>query len=208
MNIKKEIKDLKKYYSKKEKEIIKNPRKQFTYFILIFVFIYLLLTSLAAPFDLSIKETVGKNAEGFLAFSGATISENGIYEASDGEAVYSFFANEKQIIISSLCTGVLEIIILISAMIASIGITFRNKIIGIINAIILGFVFNTARIWITLSLIMGTNASVFEFAHDFLFRIILFIYIIFVYVIWFYISQNGLEKTKKEILKLIKSKKE
>ncbi|MFA5763590.1 MAG: exosortase/archaeosortase family protein [archaeon] len=197
----KEISSVKKYWQGQEKKIVASPRKQFTFFILTFVLSYLILTALVSPFELGAKEFTGKSAEIFLAAGGNSISESGFYTATDGEVVYSFFANDKQIIISWLCSGVLEIIILICAMLASFGIAFRQKLIGIGIAIVAGVIFNTLRIWITLSLILTQNAAVFEIAHDLLFRIVLFVYIIIVYVIWFYWTQVG----TKELIKIVKS---
>jgi exosortase/archaeosortase family protein len=202
----KEISSIYKYWKKQEEKIVASPRKQFTFFILTFVLSYLFLTALVSPFELSAKEFTGKNAEMFLSSGGNIISGSGFYEATDGEVVYSFFVGkvgeEKQIIISWLCSGILEIIILICAIIASFGITFKQKLVGIGIAIITGIIFNTLRIWVTLSLILTQNAQVFEIAHDLLFRIVLFVYIIVVYILWFYWTQVG----TKEFKKLIKNK--
>ncbi len=206
----KEINSVTKYWHKQEKKIVASPKKQFTFFILMFVLSYLILTALVSPFETSAKEFTGKSSELFLTAGGNIISESGFYTATDGEVVYSFFVgdsgNEKQIIISWLCSGVLEIIILICAIIASFGIAFRQKLIGIGIAIISGIIFNTLRIWITLSLILTQNAQVFEIAHDLLFRIVLFVYIIVVYVIWFYWTQVGTKKFKKLIKQKISLK--
>jgi exosortase/archaeosortase family protein len=206
MVLEKEINSLKKYWRAQEEKIVASQKKQFTFFILAFVLSYLILTALVAPFEDSAKEFTGKSAEVFLITGGNTISESGFYTATDGENVYSFFVGEaeskKQIIISWLCSGVLEIIILICAMLASFGISMRKKLKGIAVAVILGVIFNTLRIWATLSLILTTNATVFEIAHDVLFRAILFVYIIVVYVVWFYWTQVGTNNLKK----LIKNK--
>jgi exosortase/archaeosortase family protein len=185
----KNFEKVKDYWEKKEKEIVKNPRKQFTFFILAFILFYLLFTALMIPFEDSTKAFTGSVTEGLLGMQGLEASDGGMFE-SEGENVYSFFVKEKQIIISWLCTGITEIIILMSAIIASFGIAWKKKLLGVLGAIIAGLLFNFLRIWITINIILTQEAQVFEFAHDLLFRLILFLYIIVFYVIWFYYSNK------------------
>lgn len=180
---------LKKFFSEQEKKIVSSQRKQFTFFVLIFVFFYLFLSMAISPFENNLKEFSGKTAEAMLSIQGIEISEQGFYQGEE-EIVYSFFAGEKQIIISGLCAGILEIIILVSTLLATLGISWRKKLIGIIIGIIAGIIFNIIRIWITINIILTQETQVIEFAHDILFRIILFVYIIGFYVTWFYLNNK------------------
>jgi len=177
---------IKKYFKEQEKKIISNPKKQFTWFVLGFLIFYLILSGIAYPFADTLKESTGRNSELLLNIQGIETQSNGSVEL-EFENAYSFeiVQSGQTIFISWLCSGVLEIIILVSAIIASFGISWKKKIIGIIIATIIGYVFNIFRIWVTLNIILTQNAQVFEIAHDTLFRIVLFVYIIVVYVLWF-----------------------
>lgn len=197
-----------------DEESVKNSQtKQFVYFILGFLVSYLVLTFIVGALPQTmLKEATGKTVEGLLNAQGITTNSLGIVsctetswlgEETPGEC-YSFFVQSaegqlcnmaagvpceiegKTIIISSLCTGALEIIILVSAILASFGVTWRKKIAGVIAAVILGIIFNLLRIDATINIILSQNIQTVELAHDFLFRIILFAYIVAVYVIWFY----------------------
>ena len=190
---KKEISSLKKYLAKQDKNIKSDQKKQFTFFVLGFIFFYLLLTFLITPIEPFAKEFTSSSSAVLLSMQGVEISESDFYTADDGEIVYSFFVGsdqKSQIIISSLCTGVLEIIILICAMLASFGITLNKKLIGIVVAIFSGIIFNIVRVFVTINIILIANPEVVEFAHDLLFRVILLLYIMVVYVAWFYWSEK------------------
>jgi exosortase/archaeosortase family protein len=90
--------------------------------------------------------------------------------------------------ISYLCTGLMEFILLASALIATFGIEKEKKIIGIIGAGIATFLFNVVRIIITISLIENSSMETIELAHDILFRISLFVLIAGYYFLWYYFS--------------------
>ena len=102
--------------------------------------------------------------------------------------------------ISYLCTGLMEFILIVSAIIATTGIKKGKKIIGIIGAGIATLLFNLVRIIITISLIDKTSLETIELAHDLLFRISLFVLIAGYYFIWYYLSVNPekLQFLKKE----------
>jgi len=178
---------IKNYFKDQEKKIVSNQKKQFTWFVLGFIISYLILSGLAYPFADSLKESTGRNSESLLNIQGIETKSNGNVQLDNFENAYSFdiVPSGQTIFISWLCSGVLEIIILVSAILASFGISWKKKIIGVFAAIIIGYVFNLIRIWATLNIILTQNAQVFEIAHDTLFRIVLFAYIIVVYVLWF-----------------------
>lgn len=180
------INPIKKYYKRKMKDIKKDQKKQFTFFVLGFIFSYLFLSALSYSLTIPAENFTGSISEGLITLQGFETTSNGIGEFTDGPA-YSFNINQtgQLIVISFLCTGLIEIAILISAMLASFGIDLKKKLIGVVVAIFGGIIFNFLRIWITLNIIIFSGAGVFEIAHDLLFRLVLFLYIIVVYVIWF-----------------------
>jgi len=177
---------IKNYFNEQEKKIVSDQKKQFTWFILGFIIFYLVLSGLAYPFADGLKESTGRSSESLLNIQGIETRSNGSVEM-ETENAYSFdiVQSGQTIFISWLCSGVLEIIILVSAILASFGVSLNKKFIGIIIAAIIGYVFNIFRIWVTLNIILTQNAQVFEIAHDTLFRIVLFAYIMVVYVLWF-----------------------
>jgi len=177
---------IKKYFNEQEEKIVKDQKKQFTWFVLGFLIFYLVLSGIALPFADTLKESTGRSSETLLNIQGIATKSNGSVEL-ETENAYSFevVQSGQTIFISWLCSGVLEIIILVSAILASFGVSWKKKFIGIIIAAIIGYVFNLLRILVTLNIILTQNAQVFEVAHDVLFRVVLFVYIIIVYVLWF-----------------------
>ena len=182
------------YFKKKEKEIKKSQMKQFTWFVVGFVLFYLITTGIVLPFQDPLKAMTAGNAQAMLSVQGIENETIGFTEAI-GENAFSFtIINEnvrQQVNIIWLCTGILEIIILISAMLASFGVSWKKKVCGAIGAIIVGYVFNLLRVWTTLNIIMTQKIEVIEFSHDLLFRLILFLYIMVFYVAWFYWAAKG-----------------
>ena len=90
--------------------------------------------------------------------------------------------------ISYLCTGLFELIILVSAIAASFGISLRKRGVGILGAVIFGFVFNQMRIVVSVLLAINTNIRTAELAHDVFFRLTLFIVIAGYYAAWFWFA--------------------
>ena len=183
------------YFSRQSEEIKLSKKKQFSFFLVGFLVSYLLM-SLFVGFipEMMIKELVGASVGGILATQGLNVKTIGEVECKEtmilgteyASQCYSFQVEDKQILISWLCTGVLEIIVLASAMIASIGVCWKKKIIGIIFAISLGAIFNLIRIIVTINFILTQDMMIVELAHDIIFRIILFSYIVALYIIWFH----------------------
>jgi len=169
-----------------EKNARTNQKKQFTYFVLGFIFFYIVLTTLVYSFPKGFFEgIIGSIVNAIINIGG--LRTNTLWGTQFD--IY-LLESQKTIIISWLCTGILEIIILASAILASFGISLRKRIYGTIGAIIAGFLFNLIRIIITLIIILTQDAQTFELAHDFLFRITLFVYITIFYVLWFYWAEK------------------
>lgn len=175
------VKFLQNYYLKIENDVKKNQKKQFVFFILEFLVFYLLLTAIVYTFPKGFFESIVGASVNFLINLMGLETQTIVGDQFDIHLVKS----GTIIIISWLCTGLLEIIILASTILATFGVKLKEKIEGIIVAIIVGFIFNLIRIMITISIILTQNAQTFELAHDLLFRATLFLYIVIFYVIWF-----------------------
>jgi len=190
------------YIKKQEEKIKKSQKKQFFFFVLGFLIFYLILTAIAYAFPKGFFEAMsGQSVNAILNVIGYKTTTLGGEEfhifldiAKQGFACpanQQVCLDESEIIISWLCSGILEIIILVSAILASFGVSWRKKAIGVIVAITSGYLFNIIRIIITIIIILSQEQAVFELAHDLLFRATLFIYIVAIYVIWFYWANNG-----------------
>ncbi len=191
-NINNYTKPLQKYIKTQEEKIKKNPKKQLSFFILGFILFYLIFTTILIPFQMPIKNFTGEVVVGFLSVQGLEIEKNGFVLDEFGEENYTFTLKEKSQVffISWLCTGILEIIILLGAIFASFGVNWRKKLLGMSGAIVAGIIFNFIRIWLTINIFILTNAETTNIAHDLLFRLVLFIYISAYYIIWFNYTQR------------------
>jgi exosortase/archaeosortase family protein len=185
---------IKSYVQAQEEKIVADKKKQFVFFLLGFLLFYLVISALVliVPSELY-KTAVGKSVETILNAGGVRTTSLGLVNCSESNWLgmevdgncYSFDAAGKTILISWLCTGVLEIMVLISAILSSFGTNWNKKFAGVVVAIIAGIVFNLLRIVITIGIILTQNLQTVELAHDLLFRAALFIYIVAIYVLWF-----------------------
>ncbi len=102
------------------------------------------------------------------------------------EPVLISMSSGLQIIISYLCTGLMELFVLWASIIASIGISIRKRILGLVFGLIGTQIFNLIRIFITLEFILKSNIDTIVFVHDVLFRVTLLAVIAGLYAAWFY----------------------
>ena len=195
--LEKELKKADKYFAQQSKKIRTSQTKQLTFFVLGFVLFYLIITGIIGLFPTIIFKTiVGIPSEILLNLQGIATTN------SFGEDfVIHVTSSGTRIIISDLCAGTMEIIILISAILASFGVKLDKKLKGLVAGIITGYVFNILRIWVTTNVILTQNVEIAEFTHDTLFRIVLFVYITGFYILWFYWAENGLPKKLIKIFK-------
>jgi exosortase/archaeosortase family protein len=91
----------------------------------------------------------------------------------------------EPIIISFLCSGILEFCLLISAILSSVGISVRKRVLGALLAVPIVIIFNIIRIVFTSVIIVNGNLSFANFVHGFLFRVFLILIVIGTYYFWF-----------------------
>lgn len=170
------------YFARQEEKIKKSQKKQFSFFVLGFLIFYLLISWVVSLAPATMYEAAtGTMLRGLLG-------AQGIPSAGYIMDNYLIAVQGKEIIISWLCSGVMEIIVLISAILASFGVSWKKKAIGVAIAVPTGYLFNVLRVWITTNIILTQPIQVIELTHDVLFRVFLFIYIMIFYVVWFYLS--------------------
>ncbi|MFH1696290.1 MAG: exosortase/archaeosortase family protein [Candidatus Diapherotrites archaeon] len=103
-----------------------------------------------------------------------------------GEPVLIFLQGaELPISISYLCTGLLELVVIVSAVLASFGIEPRKRIIGAVLAAFVTVLFNLVRISASMLLVVFFGLGIAELGHEILFRAFLFLTIAGYYALWF-----------------------
>ncbi len=108
-----------------------------------------------------------------------------LFSWSGGFPVLSNGVYSVQII--SLCSGVLEISVLAGIILASMDVSFKNRLKGFALSVFFVEVINVSRIVLSV-LAMGSEA--FVFFHDFLFRLTLIIGIVLFYFFWYVLVEK------------------
>ena len=91
----------------------------------------------------------------------------------------------QPIAISYLCTGLLEAVIVASAVASSFGISAKKRALGVLAGIFAITIFNTARIVASILVIIFAGIDAAVFSHDLLFRVFLFAAVGGYYFAWF-----------------------
>ncbi|MAG22344.1 MAG: hypothetical protein CL943_03525 [Candidatus Diapherotrites archaeon] len=147
-------------------------------FIISFVFVYLVLSfGLGAlNAEAGTQNFIANSVAGFY-FGTVAMEDNPVVELESG----------TKIEISELCTGLTELFIITAAILASIGISVKRRVLGAIAAAAIVFSLNLFRIFATIAIIIAANdMPLIEFTHNILFRVFLFISIAAIYMTWFY----------------------
>ncbi|MDP2973898.1 MAG: archaeosortase/exosortase family protein [Candidatus Diapherotrites archaeon] len=169
-------------------------------FLLFFILVYLAATLLLDSF-FPVRAQEEFIAGSVLAGLQATGSSGTV---ALNETVLIELQNGKSIEISELCTGRMELLIIVSAIIASLGIDWRKRLLGAAIAAVAAIAFNFARIFVAAILILGSSdIGLIEFTHNILFRIFLFFTIAVLYIGWFYwaVSAEAIGKAKRPAAK-------
>ena len=164
-------------------------------FLAFFIIVYLALSVLIKLFFpvIIIEQWVAENVLGFLQFLGHSgyiaLGETAVIHLEGGPAIE----------ISELCTGLMETLIIVSAIIASAGIDWRKRLFGSVSAGLASIVLNFARIVFTILLILGTaDIALITFAHNILFRAFLLVSIAGMYMLWFWWAVKDEKKKGKK----------
>ena len=170
-----------------EKEDVKKGGR----FLAVFLVVYIILVSVffLVP-AIEIEKAVASGTLGLLQLFGISgtisVQETAIIALQGGQNIR----------ISELCTGLQELMIIVSAMLASIGISWRRRIIGAAAGAVISVLFNFLRITATILIIVSTtDLGIIEFTHNILFRIFLFATIAVTYIAWF---QWAIKEKKQE----------
>ncbi|MBU0635616.1 exosortase/archaeosortase family protein [Candidatus Micrarchaeota archaeon] len=174
--------------TEKEYQEVLNAGK-FVLFLLIAFVALNLFTSLFPP--LFFESITGQTNSALL--NGMGISN----QFQIGETVLIQLTKGPTIVINDLCTGILEAIVLLAAILATFEIYWKKRIVGVIAAIIGIFIFNQIRILVTTLFILNAPLEIVVLSHDVLFRLFLFIVIAVFYGAWLWWSYNKFKNRKK-----------
>lgn len=106
------------------------------------------------------------------------------------DTVFLKLQNGSRIVFNELCTGVLETIVLVAAILASFEISWKKRILGALVGIVGIFVFNQLRIVSTVFLILNAPIETVELSHDVFFRVFLFVAIAVFYAVFLLASRS------------------
>ncbi len=143
--------------------------------ILVLVFLVLDLVFSLGPVDQAFKETT--------AFGSSLVMKSlGVDASPSGDLVV--FNGEKARIVS-LCTGSLELAVLVAAVVATEDRSVRSRILGIAfsSALLLGI--NYIRVGVTLASAVWYGWAVADLLHSFLFRLFLVVSVFGIYAVWY-----------------------
>jgi exosortase/archaeosortase family protein len=112
-----------------------------------------------------------------------------VYVGTTGFPYLEIIRGEEKIsvLISFLCTGWFEFSVLSSAIFFSKA-KLRKRFLGIFFALVGTFVINVLRIWSIILLIFNSSAGLVVLAHDFGFRLTIFLVIVLGYWAWLEIA--------------------
>ncbi|MEK6820990.1 MAG: exosortase/archaeosortase family protein, partial [archaeon] len=111
------------------------------------------------------------------------LSSVGVSTSDAGNSI-QFWMSGKRIEISALCSGMLEMILLASAILATPIRTVRARILGVVAGVGVLYVFNLFRMVVTLLQLEHTSLAFATLTHDVLFRLVLIVGFALVYWVW------------------------
>lgn len=174
---------LKNYFKKvkksfKNKKTLKDSFYFLLYFIISFLIVFLLLSKTLIYY--------------FINYFYGSFSSNllNLFYNIPSTYYYDFIEKATFIIVPTiqypiaivfLCTGILEFSLLFSAIVATIGVSFREKIKWVLLASLIVVFFNLLRITFTIFIIDSLSLEVADFFHGFLFRLFLVVIVIGTY---------------------------
>jgi exosortase/archaeosortase family protein len=191
--IKKFWKDLKK--DVRSKEGLTNAAKFVFVFLVSFLLFYFILIPLTAPVWVGLGE--------FNAFATHNVlSTMGVpSEVSGNMLTVNVRGEDIDFVISQLCSGDIEIALLVSLLIASLDVLLVWRILGSLIGIGFILLMNPLRIALTIWITTGTDLQIGDFYHNVMFRLFLFILLVFYYFLWYRVFKNREGKLRNRVWK-------
>lgn len=131
---------------------------------------------LLAPFEMYLQSLLANLARG-------GVESLGIITRATEDPI-QFYSGNALIEISPLCSGLLEMILLGAAILATPTKPWGSRVRGLVVGIALLFILNLTRIILTIMQIQHTSLAFATFTHDVLFRIVLIMGFALIYAGW------------------------
>jgi exosortase/archaeosortase family protein len=147
------------------------------------VFLYLIIP-LAGPFWEGMGLWHANAVSGLLSSWGieTTVSGNVLTMQVIGENV--------DFAVSEVCSGAVEIALLVSLLIASFDIALGWRIVGSLAGALLLLLMNPIRIAVTMALTKDAGMEAGDFYHGMLFRLFLFVILVLYYFVWYRLAKD------------------
>jgi len=118
--------------------------------------------------------------------SGSVTEQEGVPHIIFSEGVLSPKKVDAEV--SGLCSGALELVVLLGIIVASEDRRWRKRAAGLLGALAFVLVFNPIRIAVTL---LYANSAWLSAVHEVGFRVSLVVLIVFYYAVWYYWFSGG-----------------
>jgi exosortase/archaeosortase family protein len=153
-------------------------------FICLFLAIFLFFTYAVIPLTAQFWADMGVWHAG--AVHSLLSSVFGIGSNTSGNVVTMAIQGEQvDFAISQLCSGDIEIALLISLLLASIDVLLIWRVLGAILGSILLLLINPLRIALTLAITRDSGMEAGDFYHSIIFRLFLFVILVLYYFAWY-----------------------
>jgi exosortase/archaeosortase family protein len=162
----------------------KKASRNATRFIVVFSLVFLFLLYVAIPLTSGLWDNLG--AWHAQSVSGLLSSVWDIESAVDGNILtMEVQGQEVDFLISQLCSGDVEIALLVALLIASFDILLAWRVLGAIVGAVFLILMNPVRIAVTLVITKGSGLEAGDFYHTLIFRLFLFVVLIMYYFAWY-----------------------
>jgi exosortase/archaeosortase family protein len=180
----------------RDKKAVKNV----TRFVAIFVAIFFLFLFIIIPLSTPLWDFLGV----FHASSAASmISAFGSFaSASENVISVDVMGSETDFIVSQLCSGDVEIALLVALIIASFDVALFWRILGAVFGAILILLLNPLRIALTVMITQNQGMEAGDVAHSIIFRLFLFVLLVSYYFVWYHLCKG--RKTPKRFRNILK----
>ena len=105
-------------------------------------------------------------------------------------ANYGLLVFNSEINILDVCTGLFELCVFVSLILANLKVNVKNKFIGLLILLAIFFYFNVVRIMAMIFLIGFFNLHLVNILHTIFFKLGFFILFIFFYYVWLIYSES------------------
>jgi exosortase/archaeosortase family protein len=194
---------VKKYLESLKKDLkSQKGMKNATRFVAIFLLSFLLFLYVVIPLTGSFWDGMGiLHAQAV----GSLLSAWGIESTINGNILTMAVQGQNvDFVISQLCSGDVEIALLISLLIASFEVLLIWRLGGAFLGSLLLLLLNPVRIAITLVITKDSGLEAGDFYHSVIFRLFLFVILVLYYFIWYHLTIKRKCKLQKKLCKKFK----